>query len=45
VETDDFWIAASSKDKRFIHVAGIASLARNSNFCLADCVGVSFLEA
>jgi glycerol-3-phosphate dehydrogenase len=25
VETDDFWIAASSKDKRFIHVAGIAS--------------------
>jgi len=25
VETDDFWIAASSKDKRFINVAGIAS--------------------
>jgi glycerol-3-phosphate dehydrogenase len=25
VETDDFWIAASRKDKRFIHVAGIAS--------------------
>ena len=25
VETDDFWIAASSKDERFIHVAGIAS--------------------
>jgi glycerol-3-phosphate dehydrogenase len=25
VETDDFWIAPSSKDKRFIHVAGIAS--------------------
>jgi glycerol-3-phosphate dehydrogenase len=25
VETDDFWIASSSKDKRFIHVAGIAS--------------------
>jgi glycerol-3-phosphate dehydrogenase len=25
VETDDFWIATSSKDKRFIHVAGIAS--------------------
>jgi glycerol-3-phosphate dehydrogenase len=25
VETDDFWIAASSKDQRFIHVAGIAS--------------------
>ena len=25
VETDGFWIAASSKDKRFINVAGIAS--------------------
>jgi len=25
VETDDFWIAPSSKEKRFIHVAGIAS--------------------
>jgi len=25
VETDDFWIAASSKDKRFINIAGIAS--------------------
>jgi glycerol-3-phosphate dehydrogenase len=25
VETDDFWIGASSKDKRFIHIAGIAS--------------------
>jgi glycerol-3-phosphate dehydrogenase len=25
VETDDFWIAASSKDQRFIHVAGISS--------------------
>jgi len=25
VETDDFWIAASSRDKRFINVAGIAS--------------------
>ena len=25
VETDDFWIAASSKDERFIHVAGISS--------------------
>jgi len=25
VETDDFWIASSSKDKRFINVAGIAS--------------------
>ena len=25
VETDDFWTAASSKDKRFINVAGIAS--------------------
>ena len=25
VETDDFWIAASSKDQRFINVAGIAS--------------------
>ncbi|HEV3210286.1 MAG TPA: type 2 glycerol-3-phosphate oxidase [Chthoniobacterales bacterium] len=25
VETDDFWIAASSQDKRFINVAGIAS--------------------
>jgi glycerol-3-phosphate dehydrogenase len=25
VGTDDFWIAASSKDQRFIHVAGIAS--------------------
>jgi L-2-hydroxyglutarate oxidase LhgO len=30
VETDDFWIAASSKDKRFIHVAGIASLGLSS---------------
>jgi glycerol-3-phosphate dehydrogenase len=25
IETDDFWIAASSKDQRFIHVAGISS--------------------
>jgi len=25
VETDDFWIAPSSKDKRFINIAGIAS--------------------
>jgi len=25
VETDDFWIAPSRKEKRFIHVAGIAS--------------------
>ena len=25
VETDDFWIAPSSKDQRFIHVAGISS--------------------
>jgi L-2-hydroxyglutarate oxidase LhgO len=25
VETNDFWIAASSKDPRFIHVAGISS--------------------
>jgi glycerol-3-phosphate dehydrogenase len=25
VETDDFWIAASSKDQRFINVAGISS--------------------
>jgi glycerol-3-phosphate dehydrogenase len=25
VETDDFWIASSSKDKRFINIAGIAS--------------------
>jgi glycerol-3-phosphate dehydrogenase len=25
VETDDFWIAPSSKNKRFINVAGIAS--------------------
>ena len=25
VQTDDFWIGASSKDKRFIHIAGIAS--------------------
>jgi glycerol-3-phosphate dehydrogenase len=25
VETDDFWIASSSKERRFIHVAGIAS--------------------
>ena len=25
VETNDFWIAASSKDERFIHVAGISS--------------------
>lgn len=25
VETDDFWIAASSKDQRIIHVAGISS--------------------
>ena len=25
VETKDFWIAASSKDERFIHVAGISS--------------------
>jgi glycerol-3-phosphate dehydrogenase len=25
VETNDFWIAASSKDQRFIHVAGISS--------------------
>lgn len=24
-ETDDFWIAASSKDQRFFHVAGISS--------------------
>ena len=25
IETDDFWIAASSKDQRFINVAGISS--------------------
>jgi glycerol-3-phosphate dehydrogenase len=25
VETEDFWIAPSSKDQRFIHVAGISS--------------------
>ena len=25
VETNDFWIAASSKEERFIHVAGISS--------------------
>jgi len=25
LETDDFWIAASSKDRRFINVAGISS--------------------
>ena len=25
VETDDFWIAPSSQDRRFIHVAGISS--------------------
>jgi len=36
VETDDFWIAASSKDKRFIHVAGIASPGLSSAPAVAD---------
>jgi glycerol-3-phosphate dehydrogenase len=36
VETDDFWIAASSKDKRFINVAGIASPGLSSAPAVAN---------
>src|SRR6516225_66911 len=41
VETDDFWIAASSKDKRFINVAGIASPGLSSAPAVArEVVGI-----
>ena len=36
VETDDFWIGASSKDKRFIHIAGIASPGLSSSPAVAQ---------
>jgi glycerol-3-phosphate dehydrogenase len=44
VETDDFWIAASSKDKRFIHVAGIASPGLSSAPAVAQ-EGVALISA
>jgi glycerol-3-phosphate dehydrogenase len=41
VETDDFWIASSSKDKRFINVAGIASPGLSSAPAVArEVVGI-----
>ena len=41
VETDDFWLAASSKDKRFINVAGIASPGLSSAPAVArEVVGI-----
>jgi len=44
VETDDFWIAASSKDQRFIHVAGISSPGLSAAPAIAREV-VSLLKA
>ena len=44
VETEDFWIAPSSKDQRFIHVAGISSPGLSAAPAIAQEV-VALIEA
>ena len=44
VETEDFWIAPSSKDPRFIHVAGISSPGLSAAPAIAQEV-VALIEA